>query len=139
MPEDTNKEFPKDFLWGASISAYQAEGDNHNQWTEWEHKHAANLAATAEERLKTLKHWSEIKDDASKQSNYLNGRGVDHYNRYQKDFDLLKKLNLNAFRFGIEWSRIEPKEGEWDQDAIEHYRTYIKELKERGIEPMMNI
>src|SRR5579871_4945975 len=110
MPEDTKKEFPKDFMWGASISAYQSEGGNKNQWTDWEHAHAEELAKTAEARLKSLKIWSEIKKDAVKQGNYLNGRGVDHYNKYKKDFDLLKQLNLNSFRFGIEWSRIEPKE-----------------------------
>ena len=76
MPEDTKKEFPKDFMWGASISAYQSEGGNKNQWTDWEHAHAEELAKTAEARLKSLKIWSEIKKDAVKQGNYLNGRGV---------------------------------------------------------------
>ncbi len=139
MPEDTQKEFPKDFMWGASISGYQTEGGNHSQWTEWEQRHAPELAKSAEARLKHLSVWPEIKKEATKQSNYVNGRGVDHYNRYKKDFELLKQLNLNAFRFGVEWSRIEPKEGQWDQKEIQHYKDYIHELRKRGIEPVMNV
>jgi len=139
MPEDTKPEFSKDFLWGASTSAHQVEGGNHNQWTVWELAHAAELAKTAEKRLKWLPNWDEVKKQAQKPENYVSGRGVDHYNRYQEDFDLLKKLNLNAFRFGIEWSRIEPEEGVWNEAEFEHYRHYIQELKARGIEPVMNI
>ena len=64
---------------------------------------------------------------------------MDHFNRYEEDFDLLKKINLNSLRFGIEWSRIEPEEGHWDETAINHYHEYIKELKKRDIEPVLNI
>jgi beta-glucosidase len=139
MPEDTKAEFPKNFMWGASTSAHQVEGSNHNQWTVWELAHAAELAKKAEKQYSYLKNWSEIKKQAQDPDNYVSGRGVDHYNRYKEDFDLVKKLNLNSFRFGIEWSRIEPEEGKWNEEAIEHYREYIKELKKRGIEPMLNI
>lgn len=139
MPEDTKKEFPEDFMWGASTSAHQVEGGNHNQWTVWELQNAAELAKTAESRLKGLKIWPEIKKQAEKPENYISGPGTGHYKNYKKDFDYLKELNLNAFRFGIEWSRIEPVQGEWNQEAIQHYKDYIAELKKRGIEPMMNI
>lgn len=139
MPEDIKPEFPKHFMWGASTSAYQVEGGNHTQWTVWELAHAAQLAATAHRRLSHLPSWPDIQGRASKPGNYISGRGVDHYNRYPEDFDLAKKLNLNSLRFGIEWARIEPQEGVWDEDAVEHYRQYIAELKKRGIEPIMNI
>jgi beta-glucosidase len=46
---------------------------------------------------------------------------------------------MNAFRFGVEWARLEPVEGQWDEEAVEHYRSYMKELKRRGIEPFMNV
>ena len=51
MPEDAQDavvNFPKDFMWGASVSAYQVEGGNHNQWTVWELAHASELAKTAD-------------------------------------------------------------------------------------------
>ncbi len=139
MEKNQKSLFPKDFLWGASVASHQVEGGNHNQWTVWELENVARLAKTAEKRLGKLKIWPEIKQQAERPSNYVSGSGVDHYNRYKEDFDLLQKLNLNAFRFSIEWSRLEPEEGQWDQKEIEHYRTYIKELKTRGIEPVLNI
>ena len=137
--EDANINFPKDFLWGASVSAYQVEGGNHNQWTVWELAHAAEQAKTAEKRYGHLPHWDEIKKQAKDPNNYVSGRGIDHYNLYEDDFKLLKKLNLNTFRFGVEWSRLEPEEGQWNQEAIEHYRGYIEKLKDMDIEPVINL
>jgi len=61
------------------------------------------------------------------------GMACDHYNRYEKDFDLLKNLNQNAFCLSIEWSRIEPEEGKFDEKEIEHYKKVLLALKERGI------
>ncbi|HVX58359.1 MAG TPA: glycoside hydrolase family 1 protein [Candidatus Saccharimonadales bacterium] len=139
MPEDTEAEFPKDFMWGASTSAHQVEGNTNNQWTRWEMANADKLAATAEQRLHHMPFWHEVKDRAQMPSTYISGKGIDHYNRYEEDFDLLKKLNLNAFRFGIEWARLEPEEGVWDEKEVEHYRDYIKAMRDRGIEPVLNI
>lgn len=134
-----NHLFPKNFFWGASTASHQVEGGTVNQWSVWELAHAKELADTAEKRLSGLPSWDRIKDQATDPDNYISGSGVDHLNRYEEDFDLLKSLNLNAFRFGIEWSRIEPIEGKWDEDAIKHYHAYIKALKKRGIEPFMNV
>lgn len=83
--------------------------------------------------------WPEVKHLASSPDNYVSGRAIDHYTRYEQDFDLMKKMNLNAFRFSIEWSRIEPREGVWDAAEIEHYRQYIRALKKRGLEPMVTL
>jgi beta-glucosidase len=83
--------------------------------------------------------WDRVKNQAKDPNNYVSGKGVDHYTRFAEDFDLVKRLNLNAFRFGIEWSRLEPEEGKWDEEAIEHYRKYIEELKKRDIEPILNV
>lgn len=126
-------------MWGASTSAHQVEGGNHNQWTVWELAHASELAKGAERKYSALPIWPEIKHLAQDPDNYVSGKGVDHYRRYKEDFDLLGKLNLNSFRFGIEWSRIEPEPGKWNEEEIEHYRDYINELKKRDIEPMLNI
>ncbi len=115
------------------------EGNNHNQWSVWELNHASQLALTAEKRLGRLPSWSRIQKQALNPSNYISGRAVDHYNLYKQDFKIAKSLNLNSLRFGIEWSRLEPEEGVWDEDAIAHYHDYIKELKKLGIEPMLNL
>lgn len=140
MKQDENTEvFPKHFFWGASTAAHQVEGGNHNQWTVWELAHARELAQTAHQRLSWLPQWDDIKDEAEEPANYVSGEGIDHYNRYKEDFDLMGELNLNAFRFTIEWSRIEPEEGKWDQKEIDHYKTYIAELRKRKIEPFLNI
>jgi beta-glucosidase len=139
MAKKSKNFFPKDFLWGASTSAHQVEGGNYNQWTLWEQANAEKLAKSAHKRMNWLPVWDEIKHQAEKPGNYLSGDGIDHYNRYTEDFDLLEKLNLNSFRFSIEWSRIEPEEGVWNWEEIEHYKTYIKELNKRSIEPVLNI
>jgi beta-glucosidase len=139
MPEDTQLRFRKNFLWGASTASHQIEGGNHNDWTVWELQVASQQAKTAEKRLGWLPAWESIKKQAQDPINYISGRGTDHYNRYKEDFDLLKKLNLNSLRFGIEWSRIEPEEGHWDEAAITHYHEYIRELKRRDIEPVLNL
>ncbi len=131
--------FPKDFLWGASTASHQVEGGTENQWSEWELANATELAKTAPKRLGWLPNWKSVKAQASDPQNYVSGKGVDHYNRYEEDFDLLEELHLNSFRFSIEWSRVEPKEGAWNLDAIRHYHRYIKSLNKRGIEPILNI
>ncbi len=77
--------------------------------------------------------WSEVgeKFDA--------GRACDHYNRYKEDFDIAKSLGHNSHRFSIEWSRIEPEEGKFNEKEIEHYRQVIKALRSRGIEPFVTL
>lgn len=135
----TQQKFPKDFLWGASTAAHQVEGGTVNQWSVWELAQAADLAASAKQRLGWLPDWKDIKEQASDPENYVSGAGVDHFRRYQEDFDLLKKLQFNSFRFGLEWARINPEEGIWDKEAIAHYHRYIDALLERGIEPILNI
>ncbi len=131
--------FPKRFLWGVASSAHQVEGGNHNNWSVWELQNARALAKAASYKQSELKVWPEIKKQASTPNNYVSGRAVDHYNRYEEDFEIARKMSLNAFRFSIEWSRIEPEEGRWDAAEIEHYRKYIHELKRRGLEPVMTL
>ncbi len=132
-------DFPDDFLWGASTASHQVEGNTHNQWTEWEFSHAETLARTAQKRLGWLPHWHDFKAQAENPKNYISGEGIAHYQLYEHDFALMTKLTMNAFRFGIEWSRVEPREGEWDQAAIEHYREYIRVLKAHNITPVVTL
>lgn len=141
-----SKSFPKDFLWGGSTAAHQVEGGTHNQWSVWELANAVELSKNATRansplatELHTLPIWKEIKNEVTDPENYVSGRGVDHYRRYKEDFDILASLNFNSFRFGVEWSRIEPEEGVWNEAAIKHYQDYIAELRKRNIEPFLNI
>ncbi len=134
-----NFQFPKNFYWGAATAAHQVEGGNTNDWSEWEKKNAERLAKEAEQKFGYLKNWPEIKAQAQNPQNYVSGRSCDHYNLFEKDFDIAKLLNQNAHRFSIEWSRIEPEEGKWDEKEIEHYRKVIKALRLRGIEPFVTL
>lgn len=131
--------FPDDFLWGASSSGHQVEGGNYDQWTVWELAHAKEMAASADKRLSWIPDYKKFKAEANTPENYVSGKAIDHLHRYKEDFDILKSLGLNAFRFGIEWSRVEPEEGVWDKAAFDHYHNYINELKKRGIEPVVNL
>lgn len=104
--------FPKDFFWGAGSSAFQVEGDTPpTDWTE----------AAEEGRVPQI------------------GKACEHYTRFREDFDLAKQLGHNAHRFSIEWARIEPKEGVFDEKEIEHYREVLRALRERGMEPFVTL
>jgi len=116
--------FPDGFKWGSATSAHQVEGNNRNDWSEWE---------SSPERIVQLK--KEGKDP----SDFISGRACDSYNRYEEDFDIAKKLNHNIHRFSIEWSRIEPEEGKFNEKEMEHYKRLIDALRERGIEPMVTL
>jgi beta-glucosidase len=134
-----NQEFEKKFFWGASTASHQVEGGNYNQWSVWEEINAQRLSAEAKKSYSYLKNWDEIKLQATSPMNYISGSGVDHYNRFEEDFDLARGINLNSLRFSIEWSRIEPREGEWNQSEIDHYKIYISEMHKRGLEPFLNV
>ncbi len=138
-PRQHTNLFPKDFFWGASSASHQVEGGNHNQWSVWELQNARELAQTAHQRISWVPTWDQIKDEAENPENYVSGKGVDHYKRYKEDFAIARELNMNAYRFGIEWSRIEPEEGKWDEDAIAHYKKYIAELRAQHLEPFINL
>lgn len=138
MPSKSSR-FPKTFLWGASTSAHQVEGGNHNQWTQWELENAKSLAARALYLYGELDVWPEIEKQARDPNNYVSRRAAGHYTRYEEDFEYVRKMNLNSFRFSIEWSRVQPEKDSWDARAIEHYRQYIKALQARGITPIVTL
>jgi len=116
--------FPKDFLWGVSTSSYQIEGGNINDWSEWE---------KIEARLSQLKAKGLNPDD------FICGQACDSYHRYEEDIELVKKLNCQAYRFSIEWARIQPRMGQYDDRVIEHYRNQIRKLRENGLEPFVTL
>src|ERR1043166_1998169 len=124
----TPVEFPPGFFWGAATAGHQVEDNNHNDWSEWE---------KSERRLAELRSAGESEKYGL--SNFIPGRACDHYNRFEEDFRLAKGLGHNATRFSIEWSRIEPRQGEFDQAAIAHYVNVTKCVRELGIEPFVTL
>lgn len=105
--------FPDGFLWGTATSAHQVEGNNiHNDWWAWEQKQPKEAR-------------SEL--------------ACDHCNRFEDDFDLAKSLNHNSHRLSIEWSRIEPVEGQFDETEIEHYKKVLQSLKQKGFTVMLTL
>ncbi len=129
--------FPDGFLWGSSTSAHQVEGNNHNNWSEWEKENAERLAKEAKNKWAS---WQQKKfPEMFQPENYISGQACDHYNRYEEDFDIIQKLGHNAHRFSIEWSRIEPEEGKFDEKEIEHYRKVLLALKKRKIKTLVTL
>jgi beta-glucosidase len=113
--ETTLKEFrfPKDFLWGAGTSSHQVEGNNtNNNWWQWEQHIPLKMRS---------------------------GQACDEWNRFEGDFKLAQSLGLRAYRFSLEWSRIEPSPGQFDTLALDHYREMILSLKSKGIEPIITL
>lgn len=104
-----------DFLIGAATAAHQVEGNNRRS-DYWIMEH--------------VKH-----SDFAEPS----GLACDHYNRYDEDIRLLAEASCNAYRFGIEWARIEPEEGRFDQDEIVHYRRVLDCCQKHGIMPVVTL
>lgn len=139
MPRQKIFYFKKNFLWGASISSHQTEGGNLNDWSVWEKRNAKRLSREAVEKFGRLKNWHQIKKEAEDSKNYISGRACDFWHKYRDDFDLAKSLELKALRFSIEWSRVEPQKGRFDEKAIKHYLRIIKALRKRDIEPFITL
>lgn len=133
-----NESWPKGFYFGASTSSHQVEGWNENDWTEWEKWNAYRLAKESK-KYKRLSNWNAIKTEAQNPENYISGIAADHWNRFEEDFELAKDIGLNAYRFSIEWSRVEPEKGKFDIEALEHYRKMISAMRAQGLEPFLTV
>jgi beta-glucosidase len=103
-----------EFLWGASTSPHQVEGNNLN--SDW---------------------WSQ--EQAFPQMFQPSGDALDSYHRYGEDMKLLADAGLNAYRFGIEWARIEPVEGRISRAELAHYRRMIDTCLQLGLTPIVTI
>ena len=107
--------FPKGFLIGAATAAHQVEGNNiHSDY--WAQEQLPHTSFTEP-----------------------SGIACDHYNRYEEDLKLLAGAGLNAYRFSIEWARVEPEEGRFDETEIEHYRKVIACCRQYGVEPILTL
>ncbi|MGW3346393.1 glycoside hydrolase family 1 protein [Nonomuraea rubra] len=103
--------FPEGFLWGAASSAHQIEGNN-----------VASDLWGLESRLPER-----------------SGDACDSYHRWPEDLDLVRDLGLSAYRFGVEWARIEPVEGEVSRAHLAHYRRMVEGCLERGLTPVVTL
>jgi beta-glucosidase len=108
-----SRSFPDGFEWGSATAAHQVEGGNwNNDWWKWEHTPGSPA--------------SEPSGDA-----------CDSWNRWPDDVAFARQLGLTSYRFSIEWSRIEPEEGEWSSAAIDHYLALGRALLDAGIDPVV--
>lgn len=102
-----------DFLWGVATAGIQVEGNSDKGiWSDWE-------------RRGKTKHPI--------------GAAVDFWNRYDEDFALAQSMGMKAFRISLEWARIEPAPGQYDQAAIRRYRDMIAAMRRRGLEPVVTL
>ncbi len=126
MPDFHQPPAAPDFLWGVATSAYQSEGgynapgQPHTNW------------AAAEQRLEVT----------------ASGRAADFWNRYEADFAACKQMGLNAFRLGIEWSRVQPGDETaatratpppFDFQALDRYAAILAACRRHGLEPVVTL
>ena len=105
--------FPEGFLWGTATAAHQIEGGNvNNDWWAWEHHPGSGCAEPS-------------------------GDACDSLHRWPEDVALVAAMGLGAYRFSLEWSRIEPAEGEFSLAAVDHYRRMCAACLDRGITPVV--
>jgi beta-glucosidase len=105
--------FPAGFLWGTATAAHQVEGGNwNNDWWMWEHDPTSPCVEPS-------------------------GDAADHYHRYRQDIEALAGLGFNAYRFSVEWSRLEPEDGEFSLAELGHYRRMAEACRELGMTPVV--
>jgi len=113
-PDPTfTRRFPDGFTWGTATAAHQIEGGNaNNDWWEFEHSPGTICAESS-------------------------GDACDSWDRWPLDTALVQSLGLDNYRFSVEWSRIEPADGEISRAALDHYRRICGDLRDRGIDPVV--
>ena len=111
----TELRFPDGFLCGAATAAHQVEGDNRNSdWWRWEQRPGTPVREPS-------------------------GRACEHFTRYPDDIALLAEVGLNTYRYSVEWARVEPTEGVFDYDALDHYRRMTDTVVAAGVTPMVTL
>jgi len=107
--------FPDGFVWGTATAAHQVEGGNwNNDWWAWEH--AADTPCVEP-----------------------SGDACDHWHHWPDDVRLLADLGFGAYRFSVEWSRIEPEDSEWSRASLDHYRRVCDTCRELGVAPVVTL
>ena len=107
--------FPPGFVWGTATAAHQIEGGNvNNDWWDFEHMPGTLCVEPS-------------------------GDACDSWHRWIEDVELVARLGLGAYRFSVEWSRIEPDEGEWSLATLDHYRRVCARCHELGLTPVVTL
>lgn len=107
--------FQEGFLWGSATAGHQIEGDNFNsQNWHFEQEHPENYEEPS-------------------------GKACNSWELYKEDIRLLKQLGHKAYRFSIEWCRIEPEEGRYDEKALARYQEMLDLLAENGIHACVSL
>ena len=119
---NTNEvKFPREFLWGVASAAHQVEGDCHNNnWSAWENARDTQ----GRPRIKNAQ---------------VAGKACEHWTRFREDIRLMQELGVKAYRFSMEWSKIEPSEGVIDSSALRHYHEVCAALLVAGIKPVVTL
>ncbi len=105
------------FYWGLASSAFQTEGYIQNDMTEWEAL-------------------GGFRQDGK---NPIYRHGAAHWQRWQQDFKLLQKIGVNAYRFSMEWARIQPEFDCFDHKALDQYERMLDRLLGLKIEPFLTL
>ncbi|MDQ3266310.1 MAG: glycoside hydrolase family 1 protein [Myxococcota bacterium] len=111
---------PAGFILGAATAAHQVEGGNTNDWSVWETQSYPDGAPHIHNQ------------DQS-------GLATDSWNKFPEDLGLLRRLGANGYRLSVEWSRLEPTEGNFDEAALARYRSWLVDLRANGITPMVTL
>jgi beta-glucosidase len=110
-------QFPTSFAWGTTAFAYEVEGNSiNNSW---------NTSETY------------VKSDGEAFQQERSGIACDHWNRYKEDIQLMAQAGLTSYCFSIDWSKIEPEHGIFDEVALQHYADVCDELNRNGIKPLI--
>ncbi|GIJ49470.1 beta-glucosidase [Virgisporangium aliadipatigenens] len=120
--EQTQREFPPGFLWGAATASYQIEG-------------------AADEDGRTPSIWDTFSRTPDKVAKGDTGDvACDHYHRYKDDVAMMAALGLDAYRFSVAWPRVQPGgSGPANQRGLDFYRRLVDELLARDIEPWVTL
>ena len=107
--------FPPGFLFGVATAGHQNEGDNVTSDT-WFLEH--------------------VTPSVFRQPS---GPACQGWQRWREDLDLVRGMGLSAYRFSVEWARIEPAEGQFADDALAHYEAVVDGCHERGLAPIVTL
>lgn len=115
--QEPHNAFPADFIWGAGTSYYQVEGaaENTDQYN-----------------------W-QIDEQGNQRVQHLIGNACDSWNRWREDVDADYELGLMQYRFSIDWSKVEPKPGEFNQDAIDRYKEMVAYIRSKGMTELIGL
>jgi beta-glucosidase len=105
--------FPNGFLWGVATAGHQNEGDNLNSDT-WFLEHVTPTVFREP-----------------------SGKAANGWELWESDLDLVAGMGLNAYRFSVEWARVEPEEGRFDAAALDHYEAIVDGCIARGLAPVV--